>query len=63
MSLQTRLQPVSVVEVVVKSSALDGVKVCQVATAGLDSTDLREFFHKLEALETQDCDSCNRPTG
>ena len=51
---QTRTQPVSVVEVAVKSSALEGVKVCQVATAGADSTDLRNFVHKLTASETQD---------
>ena len=44
---QSHSQPVSVVEVAARSSALDGMKVCQVTPAYTDSVDLNQFIHKV----------------
>ena len=52
---QTQDKPVSVIEIVSKSSALQGMKVREVtATAVEDSADLRKFVHKVKEVEEDD---------
>jgi len=52
---QTQDKPVSVIEIVSKSSALQGMKVCEVtATAVEDSADLRMFVHQVREADIDD---------
>jgi len=47
----SRSRSVSVVEVAAKSSALNGMRVCEVTAAGEDLVDLKKFVCKVEASE------------
>ena len=52
---QTQEKPVNVIEIVSKSSALDGMKVREVTAAAMeDSADLKKFVREIKDVDTGD---------